>query len=63
VERTTQETPNRERLTLTVEEAGCLLGLKRTATYDAVRRGEIPSLRLGRKLLVPRAALMRLLGE
>jgi excisionase family DNA binding protein len=51
-----------ERATLTVEEAGRLLGLGRNSAYAAVQRGEIPVLRFGRRLLVPRAALQRLLA-
>ena len=50
-----------ERLVLSVEEARTLLGLSRGLMYEAIRRGEIPSLRIGRRLLIPRAALMRLL--
>jgi excisionase family DNA binding protein len=45
------------RLTVTVEEAGTLLGISRTLAYDLVRRGEIPSLRLGRRVVVPVHAL------
>jgi excisionase family DNA binding protein len=52
----------RERLTLTVEEAAEALGIGRTLAYDAVRRGELPTVRLGRRLLVPQSALDRLLG-
>ncbi len=38
--------------------------LGRSATYDAIRRGDVPSVRIGRRILVPRAALERLLtGE
>ena len=51
-----------ERTVITVEEAAQALGLKRTATYDAVRRGQLPSLRLGRRLFVPVPALLFLLG-
>ena len=51
------------RLTLKVPEAGRLLGIGRCATYRAVRRGEIPCLRIGRLLLVPRAALDELLAS
>lgn len=50
-----------KRLTLTVEEAAEILGLSRAFAYEAVRRGEIPSIRIGRRILVPRAALQRLL--
>jgi excisionase family DNA binding protein len=49
-----------DRLTLTVEEAGTLLGISRTLAYELVRRGEIPSLRLGRRVVVPVRALERM---
>lgn len=53
-----------EPLTLTVPEAGRLLGLGRTAAYEAARAGEIPTLKIRGKLLVPRKRLMELLdGE
>lgn len=52
-----------ERRTYTIEETAKVLGLGRTSAYEAVRRGEIPVLRVGRRLLVPRAALERLLAE
>lgn len=35
-------------------------GLGRTATYQAVREGRLPHVRLGRKVLIPRDALDRL---
>jgi excisionase family DNA binding protein len=50
-----------ERLTLDVPAAGRVLGLSRNAAYEAVRRGDIPAVKIGGRLLVPRAALMRLL--
>ncbi len=50
------------RLTLTVPEAGRILGLGRNASYEAARTGAIPVLRIGGKLLVPRPALERMLG-
>jgi excisionase family DNA binding protein len=51
------------RLTLTVEEAAATLGISRAFAYEAVRRGEIPSIRIGRRVLVPQAALARMLGD
>lgn len=48
-------------MTMSVPEAGRLLGLSRNAAYEAARRREIPVLRFGRKLRVPRVALERLL--
>ena len=50
-----------ERQTLTVEEAAEVLGIGRNSAYEAIKRGEIPALRLGRRLVVPRKALDRLL--
>jgi excisionase family DNA binding protein len=44
-------------LTLTVPEAAQLLQISRAACYDAVRRGDIPSIRIGHSIRVPRAAL------
>jgi excisionase family DNA binding protein len=49
--------------TYSVPEAGRILGLGKNASYDAARRGELPALRFGRLLRVPRAALERLLGK
>ena len=50
-----------QRLALTVEEAGRLLGIGRNTAYEAARRGELPTIRMGRRLLVPRVALENLL--
>jgi excisionase family DNA binding protein len=49
------------RLTISVEEAGRLLGISRCLAYELVNRGDIPSVRLGRRIVVPRRALDRLL--
>jgi excisionase family DNA binding protein len=46
-------------LTMTVEEAGKLLGIGRSSAYGAIRRGELPFLKIGRRILVPRSALFR----
>lgn len=48
-------------VTLTVDETSRLLRLSRGATYEAVRRGQLPSIRIGRRILIPRAALEKLL--
>jgi excisionase family DNA binding protein len=50
-----------ERLTFTVEEAAAALGISRAFAYEAVSRGDIPSIRIGRRVLVPRTALQRML--
>ncbi len=54
---------NRSRLTLTVEEAGRLLGISRGLAYEMARTGRLPVLRLGARYVVPRAQLMAMLGE
>lgn len=51
-----------DRAWLTVPEAGRLVaGLGRSQSYEAVRRGDIPVIRLGRRIVVPTAGLRRLL--
>jgi excisionase family DNA binding protein len=50
-----------EVLTFTVPEAGRKLGLSRNAAYDAAKRGEIPTIRFGHRLVVPKVAFDRML--
>jgi excisionase family DNA binding protein len=50
-----------ERLTVTVTQAAVMLGISRTSAYERVRRDEIPTVRLGRRLLVPKARLLAML--
>lgn len=42
-----------KRATISVEEAAELLGVGRTAAYEAAHRGQLPTRRLGRRLFVP----------
>lgn len=49
-----------ERLTITVEDAAALLGISRGLAYDLVRRGEIPALRLGGRIVVPKRRLQEM---
>ena len=51
------------RLTWTVTESAQLLGISRASAYEAIHRGELPVRVIGRRMLVPRVALLRLLGE
>lgn len=51
------------RRTLTVSEAAELLGIGKNAAYEAAKRGDIPSLRIGRRVVVPREALEELLRQ
>jgi excisionase family DNA binding protein len=48
--------------TLTVPEAAAVLGISRAAAYAAVQRGDIPSIRIGHRLVVSTVALWRMLG-
>jgi excisionase family DNA binding protein len=52
----------RERV-YSVDEAAKKLKIERKTAYDAIQRGQIPSLRIGRRILVPAAAFDRLLDE
>lgn len=50
-----------EKRVLTVMEASRLARMSRGSMYEAIRQGTIKSVRFGRKILVPRAALEKLL--
>jgi excisionase family DNA binding protein len=52
-----------EPLALSVKAAAKLLGLSRASAYEAVRLGQIPSLRFGKRIVVPRAALNKMLSQ
>jgi excisionase family DNA binding protein len=53
--------PAGERLVYSVPEAGRLLGLSRNGSYDAAKRGDLPVIRIGRRLLVPKVPFHRLI--
>jgi excisionase family DNA binding protein len=46
-----------ERRTYTVTEAATVLGISRTSAYERVRAGELPALRLGRRIVIARAVV------
>ena len=50
-------------LTLTISETAKLPGLGRNSCYEAARRGDIPTVIIGRRILVPVVALERMLAE
>ena len=52
-----------ERLVLSVAETAGLLGISRGLAYELARRGEIPTMKLGRRKVVPRAALTALIAK
>lgn len=53
-------TPSR---TLTVTEAAAILGISRTSAYECVHAGTIPSIRLGGRIVIPRATFDEMLDS
>jgi len=51
------------RLCISVPEAAKLLGISRNNAYELVKRGELPSIRLGKRKLIPKVALEKKLLE
>jgi excisionase family DNA binding protein len=49
--------------TITIVEAAKWLRIGRNQAYEAAHRGDLPVIKIGRRYLVPTAALNRLLGE
>lgn len=49
-------------LTLSIEQSGDLTGRSRHSSYEAAKRGELPVLRAGRRMVVPTAKLLEQLG-
>ncbi len=47
-----------ERAVFTVREAADLLGLGIISAYSAVRRGDVPSVRVGRRIVIPKEAFL-----
>jgi excisionase family DNA binding protein len=54
---------NTDQLSLTVDETRRKLGLSRGLIYQAIHEGQIPSIRIGKRILIPRAALEKLLAN
>jgi len=52
-----------EKIVYTVDEAAEILKISRPSAYQGIERNEIPHIRIGRRILVPRVALERLLNE
>lgn len=52
-----------KRLCLTVPEAAERLGISRNFAYELVKRGELPSIRFGKRILIPKIALENKLAE
>lgn len=52
-----------EKKVLTVMEAAEELGISKGSAYEAARNGEIPTVRIGRRLIVPRVAFDKMLAQ
>ena len=52
-----------ERLIYNVVEASRILGLSRNTTYQACLTGQIPHLKIGKRILIPKVALDKMLAE
>ncbi len=48
---------------LTIPETAKILRIGRNSAYEAAHRGQIPTIKIGRRLLVPREALERQLAQ
>jgi excisionase family DNA binding protein len=55
--------PASQRMALTVEEAAAQLGVSRSLAYELVRSGDLPHIRVGNLVRVPRLALERWIEE
>jgi excisionase family DNA binding protein len=51
------------RRTYDVPEFAEMMGIGRSAAYNAIARGEIEAIRIGRRLVIPRTVAERLLGN
>ncbi len=54
---------SQNRLTVSVPTAARMLGIGRNSAYEAIRRGELPAARIGRRLVISIAALERFLAN
>jgi excisionase family DNA binding protein len=52
-----------EKKTMTITEAAKVLGIGRNNAYAAARNGDIPTIKIGKRILVPTAPLKKMLGE
>ena len=52
-----------EKLTYSVSEAAEILGIGRSAAYQGIRTGQVPSVKIGKRIIVPKVALQRKLSD
>ena len=58
-----QVTPSDAKITLTVTEAANMLGISLPKMYEIVRMGRIPSIRVGKRIVLARQAILDWLKE
>jgi len=58
-----RQAANGNRLCITVPEAAEMLGISRNFAYELVKRQELPVIKFGKRLLIPRVALEKMLEE
>lgn len=58
-----KESDPQECLVYNVPEAGRLLGLNKNAAYVAAKRGDLPTIRIGKLIRVPKAALHAMIEQ
>lgn len=51
------------KLTISVTEAAKMLGISRNFAYELVREHKLPIIKLGKRLLIPRVALVKMLEQ
>ena len=59
----TRQAANGKRLCISVPEAAEMLGISRNFAYELAKRGELPIMQFGKRKLIPRAALEKMLEE
>jgi excisionase family DNA binding protein len=52
-----------KRLCIAVPEAAEMLGISRNFAYELARQGKLPTIRFGKRLLIPRAGLDKMLEK
>lgn len=56
-------TENQKRLCLSVAEVAEAMGISRPTAYDLTHRADFPALRLGRRVVIPKAAFEKWLDD
>lgn len=59
----TKKSRPRGEFAFSIEEAGAMIGLGRNSAYEAARKGDIPTIRIGRLWIVPKAAWLQKLAQ